>query len=187
DKELDQHHLRSSEEMEKMFEEVADLIDENERIAASCSVQLNFDQQLLPAFPVPGEESATSFLKRQCHQLLSEKYMENEQNATERLEYELQIIHQLGFSDYFLIVSDFVQYAKNNGIVVGPGRGSAAGSIVAYLLGITSVDPLEYDLLFERFLNPERVTMPDIDIDFSDVRREEVIEYIREKYGSDHV
>src|SRR5699024_7126467 len=148
---------------------------------------LDFNQRLLPAFPVPKDESASEYLKTLCFDLLKYRYEEGNQVAQKRLKYELSIIDELEFSDYFLIVQDFVQFAKEQHIVVGPGRGSAAGSIVAYVLGITNVDPLKYDLLFERFLNPERVSMPDIDIDFSDVHREEIIEYIREKYGEEHV
>src|SRR5699024_1365337 len=147
----------------------------------------DFNQQLLPSYPVPTGESAHVYLRKRCIERMSIKYSEVTEKVKERVEYELDIIGQLKFSDYFLIVADFVQFAKDNNIMVGPGRGSAAGSIVAYLLGITNVDPLEYDLLFERFLNPERISMPDIDIDFSDVRRDEVIEYVREKYGQDHV
>lgn len=182
-----ERHLRSDEEMQNVFLEVPELLEANEYIMQHCSVDLDFNQRLLPAFPVPENESASVYLKRLCHDLLQEKYQVNRQTAEKRLEYELAVIDELAFSDYFLIVQDFVQFAKEQHIVVGPGRGSAAGSIVAYVLGITNVDPLKYELLFERFLNPERVTMPDIDIDFSDVRREEVIEYIREKYGEEHV
>ncbi|HLQ96177.1 MAG TPA: DNA polymerase III subunit alpha [Pseudogracilibacillus sp.] len=182
-----EHHLRSDEEMQKLFLDVPELLEANEHIMRCCSVELNFNQRLLPAFPVPGKQSASDYLKKLCHDLLKDKYKERRQEAEKRLDYELAIIDELAFSDYFLIVQDFVQFAKEQQIVVGPGRGSAAGSIVAYVLGITNVDPLKYDLLFERFLNPERVTMPDIDIDFSDVRREEIIEYIREKYGEEHV
>ena len=182
-----EHHLRSNEEMQKLYQNLPHLIEANEHIVKQCSVQLDFNQRLLPAFPVPKDESASEYLKTLCFDLLKYRYEEGNQVAQKRLEYELSIIDELEFSDYFLIVQDFVQFAKEQHIVVGPGRGSAAGSIVAYVLGITNVDPLKYDLLFERFLNPERVSMPDIDIDFSDVRREEIIEYIREKYGEEHV
>lgn len=182
-----EHHLRSNEEMQKLYQEVPHLLEANEHIVQQCSVQLDFNQRLLPAYPVPGDESAGEYLKTMCYDLLKDRYERDNEAARERLEYELSIIDELEFSDYFLIVQDFVQFAKEQQIVVGPGRGSAAGSIVAYVLGITNVDPLKYDLLFERFLNPERVSMPDIDIDFSDVRREEIIDYIREKYGEEHV
>ena len=141
----------------------------------------------MPAYPVSENETAHSLLTRLCRENLRIKYQTVTKEAADRLEYELHVIDKLGFSDYFLIVGDFVQFAKNNNIVTGPGRGSAAGSLVAYLMSITNVDPLKHGLLFERFLNPERVTMPDIDIDFSDVRREEVIDYVRDKYGPAHV
>lgn len=180
-------HLRSQAEMEQLFAAWPEVLKRSAEIANACHVTFDFEQTLLPAFPVPERETAASYLEKRCTEELPLKYEEEMQPAKERLAYELQVIESLGFSDYFLIVADFVQFAKDNGIVVGPGRGSAAGSLVAYVLGITNVDPLRYGLLFERFLNPERVTMPDIDIDFSDVRRDEVIAYVRKKYGADHV
>ena len=180
-------HLRSQEEMKAVFSNWQEIIDRTEEIANKCNVQFEFGRRLLPSFPVPTNETSTEYLRRLCEEQLPLKYKPVTEKVKKRLAYELQVIQKLGFSDYFLIVADFVQYAKEQNIVVGPGRGSAAGSIVSYLLGITNVDPLEYDLLFERFLNPERVTMPDIDIDFSDVRRDEVIDYVRKKYGQDHV
>lgn len=182
-----QRHLRSQEEMKQAFSQWQELVDKTEEIVEKCHVTFDFNQQLLPKFPVPNNESASTYLKKLCMDQIPVKYNNVTAEVIARLDDELTIIEKLGFSDYFLIVSDFVQFAKENDIVVGPGRGSAAGSIVAYLLGITNVDPLTYELIFERFLNPERVTMPDIDIDFSDVRREEVIDYVREKYGQDHV
>lgn len=182
------HHLSSTLEMENWFSAWPELLDETNKIASKCNVVLSLHEQKLPKFPVPTEETAGAYLRRLSEQQLNDKYSAaNIQQAEVRLAYELQVIDQLEFSDYFLIVSDFVQFAKTKGIIVGPGRGSAAGSIVAYLLGITNVDPLKNDLLFERFLNPERVTMPDIDIDFADTRREEIIEYIRQKYGQAYV
>lgn len=180
-------YLRSDREMREVFSDWQNLIDRTEEIADKCNVHFEFDRRLLPSFPVPTNETSSEYLRRLCEEQLPLKYKPVTDEVKARLAYELEVIEKLGFSDYFLIVADFVQYAKEQDIVVGPGRGSAAGSIVSYLLGITSVDPLEYDLLFERFLNPERVTMPDIDIDFSDTRRDEVIEYVRNKYGQDHV
>src|SRR5690625_2146219 len=182
-----QRHFASVREMENKFSAWPSLIKNISLITALCNVKLDFNRQLMPAFPVPQNKTASSYLQELTETALTDKYTNNAQEASERLQYELEVIQQLEFSDYFLIVSDFVQFAKNNGIATGPGRGSAAGSIVAYLLGITNVDPLKYGLLFERFLNPERVTMHDIDIDFSDVRRSEVIAYVRDKYGSSHV
>ncbi|MFP3359330.1 DNA polymerase III subunit alpha, partial [Planococcus sp. SIMBA_143] len=131
--------------------------------------------------------TAFDYLKKICFDNLSERYSYQDERVTERLEYELSIINKMGFNDYFLIVWDFMKYAHEHQMITGPGRGSAAGSLVAYLLHITDVDPIEHNLLFERFLNPERVTMPDIDIDFPDVRRDEVIDYVHEKYGHDRV
>lgn len=180
-------HFRSREEMETAFSTFPEIVENINEIVEKCHVTFDFTKQLLPAFPVPTNESAHDYLRKLCMDNLEEKYTEITEEVMKRLEYELHTIKELQFSDYFLIVADFVQFAKENNIMVGPGRGSAAGSIVSYLLGITNVDPLQYDLLFERFLNPERVSMPDIDIDFSDVRRDEVIDYVREKYGQDHV
>ena len=182
-----QRYLRPQQEMIAAFSTFPESIQRTQEIVDKCQVTLDFNRQLLPSFPVPKNETAPTYLKKMCMEQLKSKYPEVTADVIQRVEYELETIEQLGFSDYFLIVADFVHFAKENNIIVGPGRGSAAGSIVSYLLGITNVDPLQYDLLFERFLNPERVTMPDIDIDFSDVRREEVIDYIREKYGQDHV
>src|SRR5690625_3200673 len=181
-------HLRSQREMTNIFVDWPELLVTTEEIVKKCDVVFSFDQQRLPAYPVPTSESSPAYLRRLCLEQLAYKYSETSiKDAKKRLDYELQIIQQLNISDYFLIVADFVQFAKNEQIAVGPGRGSAAGSIVSYLLGITNVNPLEHQLLFERFLNPERVTMPDIDIDFSDSRRDEVIEYVRSKYGQEHV
>lgn len=182
-----QRHLRSKQEIDVAFSDFQEIVANTKEIVEKCHVTFDFNRQLLPAFPVPTDEPAHIYLRNVCMHQVSLKYNVVTEEIMERVEYELQIIEQLGFSDYFLIVADFVQYAKENNIIVGPGRGSAAGSIISYLLGITNVDPLQYDLLFERFLNPERVSMPDIDIDFSDVRRDEVIEYVREKYGQEHV
>lgn len=180
-------HLRSVEEMKSAFHTWEDILDTTNEIAEQCNVTFSFNDIHLPSFPVEDGESSQSYLAKVCQDEVDRKYKDRQQEASERLAYELTIINKLGFNDYFLIVADFVQFAKNNGIAVGPGRGSAAGSLVAYLLGITDVDPLKYNLLFERFLNPERVSMPDIDIDFSDKRRDEIIDYVREKYGSEYV
>ncbi|MFB4163009.1 DNA polymerase III subunit alpha [Alteribacillus sp. JSM 102045] len=156
-------------------------------IADKCNVIIDFDQTLLPKFPLSGNRTPEEELKKLCEQGAQYRYEEITDKVKERLQYELQVIHRMGFDDYFLIVADFVKYARNQGILVGPGRGSAAGSLVSYVLEITDVDPLKHDLLFERFLNPERVTMPDIDIDFPDYRRDEVIKYVAEKYGKERV
>ena len=181
-------HLRSKREMINAFAAWPELLDATNEISDKCQVVFSFEQQRLPKFAVPTNESSQQYLYRLCQEQIEQKYpLANKDKAEARLGYELNVIQQLDFSDYFLIVADFVQFAKSEQIVVGPGRGSAAGSIVAFLLGITHIDPLQYDLLFERFLNPERVTMPDIDIDFSDNRRDEVIDYVRNKYGQDHV
>lgn len=179
-------YIKSAEEMEAAFAHFPAALEATKEIADKCQVTFDFTQELLPSFPVPDGETAASYLRNLC-QLALERHYGSDEAASARLEEELSIIDQLGFNDYFLIVQDFVQFAKNEDIVVGPGRGSAAGSLVSYLLGITNVDPLKYDLLFERFLNPERVSLPDIDIDFSDVRREEVIHYVKHKYGSAYV
>jgi len=153
-------------------------------IAASCTIELDLERPLLPKFEVPTKDSAIDYLKALCMKGAKRRYESQFSSVHyERLSYELDVIGRMGFADYFLIVWDFVKYAKTNGILVGPGRGSAAGSMVAYVLGITGVDPIGYELLFERFLNPERISLPDIDIDFQDDRRDEVIEYVRQKYG----
>ena len=184
---LTKRHLRSKQEIAAAFAAYPEFVTRTEEIVGKCHVTFDFNQQLLPSFPVPTSESAHEYLKKLCMKEMHIKYNRVTEDVENRLLHELTIIEQLQFSDYFLIVADFVQFAKENRIMVGPGRGSAAGSIVSYLLGITNVDPLQYNLLFERFLNPERMSMPDIDIDFSDVRRDEVIDYVREKYGRDHV
>ncbi len=160
-------------------------------ISEKMKTKIKFGQNLLPHFPVPEGQTTASELRRMCHELVAEKYPDADKELLktidERIDYELSVIGKMGFEAYFLIVEDFIRYAKENGIAVGPGRGSAAGSIVSYLLGITTIDPIGYELLFERFLNPERISMPDIDIDFSDERREEVMEYVYERYGRERV
>ena len=180
-------HLQAIDEFERTYDNWPELIQHTDDIANRCSLNIDFDEQMLPAYPVPNEQTASEYLQNMCMSGLEQRYPQLTDEIEQRLQYELKIIDEMGFSDYFLIVWDFIRYAKDHRIIVGPGRGSAAGSLVAYVLGITNVDPLKYELLFERFLNPERVTMPDIDVDFSDLRRDEVIEYVREKYGRTHV
>ncbi|MBI3638409.1 DNA polymerase III subunit alpha, partial [Candidatus Wolfebacteria bacterium] len=176
---------------EKMIEDFADFpeaILNTVKIAERCNVVLNLNQILLPNFPLPeGETSPNLYLRKLIEEKLPHRFPVADAKITERLDYELGVIEKTGFADYFLIVQDFVNWAKERGIVVGPGRGSAAGSLISYVLKITNVDPLKYELLFERFLNPDRISMPDIDLDFTDVRRDEVFSYIRQKYGEDKV
>lgn len=192
----EQLYLKSGEQMAALFPHVPEAIANTAVIAAKCNLELEFGRHILPAFrPIPEGMDAGAYLAELCRKGLESRYRgqeiwENEDGKKklhERLGYELGVIASMGFSDYFLIVWDFIAYAHSRGIVTGPGRGSSAGSLVAYVLNITDVDPMKYKLLFERFLNPERVTMPDIDIDFSDERRDEVIAYVAEKYGSEHV
>ncbi|MGM8213583.1 DNA polymerase III subunit alpha [Virgibacillus sp. W0430] len=180
-------HLRSEEEMAQLFAHWPEVIEATEILANECNVELEFDKQVLPAFPVEEPMDADSYLEKLCWENANELFQPLDQQVRERLANELEVIQTMGFSDYFLIVADFVAFAKGQGIFVGPGRGSAAGSLVAYVLGITNVNPLKYGLLFERFLNSERVSLPDIDIDFSDYRRDEVINYVRDKYGVERV
>ncbi|HZL05199.1 MAG TPA: DNA polymerase III subunit alpha, partial [Coriobacteriia bacterium] len=181
-------YLRSSEEMAQSFAEWPEAIATTLEIAERCDVELELGQQLIPTYATPEGTTEGAHLRSLVEQGLRDRYGDPlPAAAVERAEYELGVIDRMGFNAYFLIVWDFVNYAKSNGIAVGPGRGSAAGSIVAYCLSITDVDPLRYDLLFERFLNPERVSMPDIDIDFSVRGREQVIRYVTDKYGKDRV
>lgn len=187
DRDVKNRHLRSSEEMKKLFSNWPEVIINTEEISKKCNLSLSFHKPLLPKYPTPNGKNASQYLREICRNLLPERYSIPSDDVKKRLQEELQIIENMGFSDYFLIVWDFVKFAKEQKILVGPGRGSAAGSIVSYILGITEVDPLKYDLLFERFLNPERISKPDIDIDFADNRRDEVIHYVREKYGKDYV
>ncbi|MGJ9457190.1 DNA polymerase III subunit alpha [Oceanobacillus sp. CF4.6] len=185
---LKNRHLRSEAEMMDSFQSFwPEVLFETDSIKNKCHVTFDFEKRLIPSFPVPKGTNAKDYLTKQCFENVEKKYAIVTEEIKDRLTYELHIIQSMNFSDYFLIVADFIDYAKANQILVGPGRGSSAGSIVAYVLGITDVDPIEYNLLFERFLNPERVTMPDIDVDFSDARRDEVIEYVRTKYGEEHV
>ncbi len=185
----DELYVKSQEEMVSSFRNIPEAIENTARIADMCNVELEFNKLHLPEFKVPEEKDPYDYLHSLCIEGLRRIYGDDASKPeyTDRLEYELQVIRQMGYVDYFLIVWDFIKYSKDNGIMVGPGRGSAAGSLTAYCLGITTIDPLKYSLLFERFLNPERVTMPDIDIDFCYVRRPEVIEYVVRKYGADRV
>lgn len=192
----DQLYLKSEEEMAALFPHVPEALANTARIAERCNLELEFGKHILPSFsPLPEGKTAGEYLRELCREGLLARYAAAEEwkeadfraAAEERLDYELKVISEMGFDDYFLIVWDFVRFAHEQAIVTGPGRGSAAGSLVAYALKITDVDPLKHKLLFERFLNPERVSMPDIDIDFSDERRDEVIRYVVDKYGADHV
>ncbi len=179
--------VKSPEAMAKLFKDVPQAIENTQKIAAACNVEFELGKTTLPYFTVPDKTTPEEYLRKLCQQGLKKRYPEDDSQAVKRLDYELSVIQKTGFASYFLIVQDFVNWSKENRIVVGPGRGSAAGSLVAYLLNITDVDPIKYDLLFERFLNPERISMPDIDLDFTDWRRDEVINYIRGKYGHDKV
>ncbi len=183
-----QLYVKSEEEMRALFPNFPDAIENTAKIAARCNVEFDFSTTHLPKFPLPeGETDALAYLRALCEKGLKERYGEGREDARERMEYELGVISGMGYVDYFLIVWDFIHYARTHGVGVGPGRGSGAGSIVAYCLGITAIDPIQYNLLFERFLNPERVSMPDIDVDFDYERRGQVIDYVRRRYGQDHV
>lgn len=182
-----QFYIKSPEEMYDLFSDVPEALENTAKIAERCNVSFQFHELKLPQFDVPQGKTANQYLREVCDAGFQEKYPEGKKEWKERLEYELSTIENMGYVDYFLIVWDFIKYAKDNGIIVGPGRGSAAGSMVSYCLSITTIDPLKYDLIFERFLNPERVSMPDIDIDFCYERRQEVIDYVIRKYGEDHV
>ena len=179
-------YLRSGEEMAELFQEFEGALENTEKIAGMCNLDFTFGKYHLPEFPLPPGYDNVSYLKKLCDEGYRERYGGNE-DYREQLRYEQDMIEKMGFTDYFLIVSDFVRYARKAGIPVGPGRGSAAGSMVSYCLHITDIDPIKFSLYFERFLNPERVSMPDIDMDFGDTRRGEVIEYVRRKYGNDRV
>jgi DNA polymerase-3 subunit alpha len=204
------YSLLSQTEIVKRYRDIPQAVETAAKIAEMCDVTIEFGKNILPAFNLPEKETNESYLRKICFEGLVKRYggsVENGQWLTEdgkkyikgdnpgftpsdildRLEYELQVIDKTGFASYFLIVSDFIRWAKSNGVVVGPGRGSAGGSIVAYLTDITDLDPIAYNLMFERFLNPERISMPDIDTDFADTRRDEVIQYVKDKYGADHV
>lgn len=180
--------FRSTEDMIKTFSDVPEAIENTQKIVEKCNFELDLGHTKLPRFPIPEGKTADGLLREKCEENLKEKFGENvTEIQRKRMEYELDVIEKTGYASYFLIVADFVNWAKNDGIVVGPGRGSAAGSFVSYLTGITNIDPIEYKLLFERFLNPERVSMPDVDMDFADDRRDDVLAYVRKVYGNDHV
>ena len=184
----DEVYVKSPEEMYENFRNVEPALENTVKIAEMCNVELEFGKLHLPGFTVEEGYTPYEYLKEKCYKGLVQKFGENcSEEVKERLEYELSVISSMGYVDYFLIVWDFIRYARENDIMVGPGRGSAAGSVVSYCLGITSIDPLKYNLLFERFLNPERISMPDIDIDFCYERRQEVIDYVISKYGKDKV
>ena len=182
-----QYYVKSPEEMEKLFPYALQALDNTQRIADRCHVEIEFGVTKLPKYDVPDGLTSWEYLQKLCYEGLEKRYGEPTEELKDRLAYELDTIRNMGYVDYFLIVWDFIKYAKDHGIAVGPGRGSAAGSIVSYCLGITTIDPIRYQLLFERFLNPERVSMPDIDVDFCFERRQEVIDYVVRKYGKDRV
>ena len=182
-----QFYVKSPEEMERLFPYALQALDNTQRIADRCNVEIEFGVTKLPKYEVPDGMTSWEYLNKLCFEGLEKRYGEPTEELKEHLKYELNTIHNMGYVDYFLIVWDFINYAKTHGIAVGPGRGSAAGSIVSYCLEITDIDPIRYQLLFERFLNPERVTMPDIDVDFCFERRQEVIDYVVRKYGKDRV
>ena len=185
--ETDQFYLKSEEEMRKLFPNVPEAYENTGKIAERCNVEFEFGHYHLPEFKLPAGYDSLTYMRELCEEGFNELYGTEHPEYHQQLEYEIDMIEKMGFTDYFLIVSDFVRFAKSAGIPVGPGRGSAAGSMVTYTLHITDIDPLKYGLFFERFLNPERVTMPDIDMDFGDTRRAEVVDYVRRKYGDDHV
>ena len=182
-----QYYVKSPEEMERLFPYATEALENTHKIAQRCHVEIEFGVTKLPKFGVPDGYTSWEYLNELCFKGLEERYQPVTEELKERLNYELTTIRNMGYVDYFLIVWDFIKYARDHDIMVGPGRGSAAGSLVAYTLGITQLDPIRYDLLFERFLNPERVSMPDIDVDFCFERRQEVIDYVRRKYGDDCV
>ena len=183
----DDFYLKSEDEMRMLFPGQGEAITNTQEVAKKCNFDFDFSSQHLPDFEVPEGETKEGYLRKLCCEGLEKRYKNVTNELRERLEFELDTIHNMGYDEYFLIVHDFIHYAKTRGIPVGPGRGSAAGSLVSYCLDITCVDPIKYNLLFERFLNPERVSMPDIDIDFCKDRRQEVIDYVIDKYGDDRV
>ena len=181
-------YLKSAEEMAELFPQAPEALENTNKIAEQCNLEFEFGKIKLPFFDIPGCKDHFEYFKNECYEGLKKKVGENPpKEYVDRLDYELGVINQMGYVDYYLIVNDYVSFAKRSHIPVGPGRGSGAGSLAAYCIGITEIDPLKYDLLFERFLNPERVSMPDFDVDFCYIRRDEVINYVIDKYGSDHV
>ncbi|HIX11517.1 MAG TPA: DNA polymerase III subunit alpha [Candidatus Agathobaculum pullistercoris] len=185
--ETQEFYIKDADEMAALFPEHPEALENTVKIADRCQVEFEFGKYHLPEFDVPEGYTALQYLQKLCNEGFAARYPDDDGTVRKRLQYEIDMITKMGFVDYFLIVSDFIGYAKRQGIPVGPGRGSAAGSVVSYCLGITDLDPIHYSLYFERFLNPERVSMPDIDVDFCYVRRPEVIEYVTNKYGKDHV
>ncbi len=186
--ETDEFYIKTEDEMRSLFPELPEAIENTQLIADRCSVEFEFGKTKLPHFEVPGGEDHFEYFKRQCYEGLVRRYGKDPDSSLyKRLDYELDVVNKMGYVDYYLIVNDFIQYARSQGIPVGPGRGSGAGSLAAYCIGITDIDPIRYELIFERFLNPERVSMPDFDVDFCKRRRQEVIEYVKRKYGADHV
>ena len=185
--ESQEFYLKDGEEMASLFDKYPGALENSVKIARECQLELSFDETHLPDYELPAGTTETDYLRKLCEEGLQQRYGKIDKPIQERLDYELQIIEQKGYCSYFLIVWDFVRYAREKGVMVGPGRGSAAGSIVAYSLGITNINPVRYGLLFERFLNPERVNMPDIDIDICDERRDEIIDYVVSKYGEEKV
>ena len=182
-----QYYVKSPEEMAELFPYIPEALENTQKIADRCEVEIEFGVTKLPKFDVPAPYTSWEYLNKLCYDGLKERYSGDLTELEKRLEYELGVIKTMGYVDYFLIVWDFIRFARDHDIMVGPGRGSAAGSLVSYTLGITKLDPIKYNLLFERFLNPERVSMPDIDVDFCFERRQEVIDYVVEKYGKDRV
>ena len=184
----DEFYFKSEEEMRSLFKAYPEAYDNTVEIAKRCNVEFEFGKTKLPHFEVPDNQDHFEYFKNKCIEGLHRNYGGNpSQELKNRLDYELSIIKEMGYTDYFLIVADFINYAKSQDIPVGPGRGSGAGSLAAYCIGITGIDPIKYNLIFERFLNPERVSMPDFDVDFCKDRRQEVIDYVIRKYGADHV
>ena len=186
----DQFYVKSEEEMRELFRFAPEAIENTQKIADRCQVRFTFHEEKLPHYHVPEGYDAWTYLNKLCSEGLERRYGDQPKKAAQarkQLDYELNVIHEMGFVDYFLIVWDFINYARTNGIAVGPGRGSAAGSLVSYTTGITDIDPLRFDLFFERFLNKERKSMPDIDVDIEYVRRQDVIDYVVRKYGKDCV
>ncbi len=182
-----QYYVKSEEEMRALFPYAQEAVSNTQKVADRCHVEIEFGNTKLPDFPVPKGYTTYEYLEKICYEGLKKRYPSDEQELKPRLEYELKVIKDMGYVEYFLIVWDYIRYAREHDIIVGPGRGSAAGSLVAYTTGITNIDPIKYGLIFERFLNPERVSMPDIDVDFCFERRQEVIDYVIEKYGKDCV
>lgn len=185
------YYYKTAEEMHEAFKHIPEALENTVKIAEMCNVEIPLGEISLPIFPVPEGMDDKQLLRDWCHEGLmkryGKKYEELDQVTKDRMDFELSVVERMGWPSYFLIVADFINWAKNNGVVVGPGRGSAAGSLICFLIGITNLDPIKYNLLFERFLNPERISMPDIDTDFSDIRREDVLRYVERKYGKDHV